>query len=83
VLDPEAVLDEDVEDEKTSEPAEIPLDRPATVVFTSGSTGVPKAALHTFGNHYFSAIGSNANIALAAGDRWLHSLPLYHVGGSP
>ena len=81
VLDPEAVLAEQVEDEKTTEPAEIPLDRPATVVFTSGSTGVPKAALHTFGNHYFSAIGSNANIALAAGDRWLHSLPLYHVGG--
>jgi O-succinylbenzoic acid--CoA ligase len=81
VLDPEAVLAEDVENEKTSEPAEIPLDRPATVVFTSGSTGVPKAALHSFGNHYFSAIGSNANIALEAGDRWLHSLPLYHVGG--
>jgi O-succinylbenzoic acid--CoA ligase len=81
VLGPEAVLAEDVEDGKTSEPAEIPLDRPATVVFTSGSTGVPKAALHTFGNHYFSAVGSHANIALAAGDRWLHSLPLYHVGG--
>nr|MBA3637439.1 AMP-binding protein [Rubrobacteraceae bacterium] len=23
----------------------------------------------------------NANIALRSGDRWLHSLPLYHVGG--
>jgi O-succinylbenzoic acid--CoA ligase len=56
-------------------------DLPATVVFTSGSTAAPKAALHTFGNHYHSALGSNANIALAPGDRWLHSLPPYHVGG--
>ncbi|HEX2729016.1 MAG TPA: o-succinylbenzoate--CoA ligase [Rubrobacteraceae bacterium] len=63
------------------EPATIPLDRPATIVFTSGSTGRPKAALHTFGNHYYSALGSGANIPLAPGDRWLHSLPLYHVGG--
>jgi o-succinylbenzoate---CoA ligase len=59
----------------------IPLERPATIIFTSGSTSVPKAALHTFGNHYFNAIGSNSNIAPAPCDRWLHSLPLYHVGG--
>ena len=57
------------------------LDSPATLVFTSGSTGTPKAALHTFGNHYYSALGSNENIALGPGDRWLLSLPLYHVGG--
>jgi O-succinylbenzoic acid--CoA ligase len=56
-------------------------DQASTVVFTSGSSGVPKAALHTFGNHFYSARGSNANIELAPGDRWLHSLPLYHVGG--
>lgn len=57
------------------------LDDPATMVFTSGSTGRPKAVVHTFGNHYFSAEGSNQNIALGPGDRWLLSLPLYHVGG--
>jgi O-succinylbenzoic acid--CoA ligase len=64
-----------------TEPTDIPLQRSATIIFTSGSTGVPKAALHTFGNHYYNALGSNANIALRPGDRWLHSLPLYHVGG--
>jgi o-succinylbenzoate---CoA ligase len=62
-------------------PIDIPLELPATIIFTSGSTGVPKAALHTFGNYLHSALGSNANIALKPGDRWLHSLPLYHVGG--
>lgn len=57
------------------------VEQPATIIFTSGSSGAPKAALHTVGNHYFSAEGSNQNIALARGDRWLLSLPLYHVGG--
>lgn len=67
--------------DKSPHPHDIPLDQPATIIFTSGSTGTPKAALHTFGNHYFNALGSGKNIALAPGDRWLHSLPLYHVGG--
>lgn len=82
VLRPEDLLPDGGEGE-AGDPAslEISLERPATVVFTSGSTGRPKAALHTFGNHYFNALGSNENIALSAGDRWLHSLPLYHVGG--
>src|SRR3712207_4881825 len=81
VLDPETVLAGGAGDEMAFVPLEVPLDRPATVVFTSGSTGTPKAALHTFGGHYFNAAGSNANIVLEPGDRWLHSLPLYHVGG--
>lgn len=66
---------------ESSSPGSMELGQPATVVFTSGSSGSPKAALHTFANHYHNALGSNENIPLAAGDRWLHSLPLYHVGG--
>lgn len=58
-----------------------PPDRPATIVHTSGSTGTPKAALHTWANHLYSAKGANANMPLRPGDRWLLSLPLYHVGG--
>ncbi|MDH3938106.1 MAG: o-succinylbenzoate--CoA ligase, partial [candidate division Zixibacteria bacterium] len=56
-------------------------DRAATVIFTSGTTTAPKAVLHSFGNHYYSAIGSNENIPVSPPDRWLLSLPLYHVGG--
>jgi O-succinylbenzoic acid--CoA ligase len=81
-LGPEALLEAPgIPTGRPDESSDISLDRPSTIIFTSGSTGMPKAALHTFGNHYYSALGSNANIALAPGDRWLHSLPLYHVGG--
>lgn len=59
----------------------ISFDQPASLIFTSGSTGEPAAALHTFGNHYFSALGSNKNICFEPGDRWLLALPTYHVGG--
>jgi O-succinylbenzoic acid--CoA ligase len=76
--EPEVLLREG---RQRAELVDIPQDRPVTIIFTSGSTGAPKPALHTFGNHYHSALGSNANIALRPGDRWLHSLPLYHVGG--
>jgi O-succinylbenzoic acid--CoA ligase len=81
VLDPGTLLGSKTGGERSTQPSEVPLERPATIVFTSGSTGTPKAALHTFANHYYSALGSNENIALRPGDRWLHSLPLYHVGG--
>jgi o-succinylbenzoate---CoA ligase len=57
------------------------LDADATIVWTSGTSGSPKAALHSYGNHYYSAVGANDNISVEPGDRWLLTLPLYHVGG--
>ncbi|MCU0286559.1 MAG: o-succinylbenzoate--CoA ligase [Acidobacteria bacterium] len=59
----------------------INLNNPAAVILTSGSTGKEKGVLHTYGNYYYNALGSNENIKLAPGDRWLLSLPLFHVGG--
>lgn len=57
------------------------LNQQAVIIFTSGSTGESKAVLLTLGNLYYSALGSNQNIPFGPGDRWLLSLPLYHVGG--
>jgi o-succinylbenzoate---CoA ligase len=61
--------------------ATIDLDQEATVLFTSGSSGRRKAAIHSYGNHYYSALGSNENISLLQNDQWVLSLPLFHVGG--
>ncbi len=62
-------------------PADIELEAPATLLFSSGSLGHPRAFVHSYANHYFSALGAQRHLRLTVGDRWLLSLPLYHVGG--
>lgn len=57
------------------------LDRLQAIVFTSGTTGFPKGAMLTFGNHFWSALGSAFRLGIQPDDRWLVCLPLYHVGG--
>lgn len=52
-----------------------------TVLYTSGSTGRPKAVELTWGNHFWSAIGSAFNLGVRPDDRWLACLPFAHVGG--
>ncbi|WJM85956.1 o-succinylbenzoate--CoA ligase [Dickeya chrysanthemi] len=57
------------------------IKRLATMTLTSGSSGMPKAAVHTCEAHLISAEGVLALMAFSAGDRWLLSLPLFHVSG--
>lgn len=59
----------------------IQLDSLATFLFTSGSSGTPKIACHTYGNHYYSALGAVSALKLEDTSRWLLSLPLFHVSG--
>ncbi|MCH7570691.1 MAG: o-succinylbenzoate--CoA ligase [Deltaproteobacteria bacterium] len=81
LLDPYELVGKVPPDHTQPTREEILLDQPATVIFTSGSQGRAKAVLHSYGNHYYNAEGSNMNIRLGPGDRWLLTLPLYHVGG--
>ena len=55
--------------------------RLATLTLTSGSTGMPKAAAHSFQAHLSSAAGVLSMMPFEQGDSWLLSLPLFHVSG--
>ena len=57
------------------------LDQDFGVLFTSGTTGSPKAALLTWGNIFWSATGSAFRLGVLPDDSWLLTLPLYHIGG--
>ncbi len=53
----------------------------ATCILTSGSSGTPKRACHSLSNHIYNAQGFLERFPMGAPDRYLLSLPLYHVGG--
>ncbi|MFP7480059.1 o-succinylbenzoate--CoA ligase [Terribacillus saccharophilus] len=61
--------------------AELRLDDVFSIIYTSGTTGNPKGVEHTYGNHWWSAIGSALNLGLSQEDKWLSPLPMFHVGG--
>lgn len=57
------------------------LDQTATYLLTSGTTSTPKICIHTFANHYYSALGSYSHLNYDSNSKWLLSLPLFHISG--
>nr|WP_281212795.1 o-succinylbenzoate--CoA ligase [Shewanella insulae] len=83
-LDANSFASESATKSETSEqasPPQIDTTRPCNIILTSGSSGMPKAAVHCLNNHIASAQGSTQKIPLVQGDNWLLSLPLFHIGG--
>jgi fatty-acyl-CoA synthase len=55
--------------------------QPLLLVYTSGTTGLPKAAVHTQGNLLSNMAIAARSQHLTASDTVLTVLPLFHVGG--
>lgn len=62
-------------------PDEIQRSQTHSIVYTSGTTGKPKAVMLSNDNHWWSALGSVLNLGLHEQDHWLACLPFFHVGG--
>lgn len=50
-------------------------------VFTSGTTGRPKAVPLSYGNFFFSAMSSAYHLGSIPDDTWLLTIPIFHLGG--
>jgi long-chain acyl-CoA synthetase len=66
---------------QTPEPIELAGRDAAFMVYTSGTTGEPKAALNTHGNVVFATTVYERWIGLTAADTILGLAPLFHVTG--
>ncbi len=53
----------------------------AVVVATSGTTGIPKAVVHTHDAVRASAYATSERLGVTSDDAWLACLPISHVGG--
>ncbi|MDQ6619314.1 MAG: AMP-binding protein [Pseudomonadota bacterium] len=62
-------------------PASPSRDAPALLMYTSGTTGVPKGVLLSHWNLVYAARAVVAAHDLTPADRVLSSLPLYHING--
>jgi len=50
------------------------------IMYTSGTTGLPKGVMHSHSTTLWSMITGAATAEVRKGDRYLISLPLFHVG---
>ncbi|OFT81353.1 long-chain fatty acid--CoA ligase [Corynebacterium sp. HMSC29G08] len=71
---------EDIETAAVEKPMPRTMSELALLLFTSGTTGLPKGAQITFGNLWWNQINVDTVVDSRVGDTTLASAPLFHVG---
>lgn len=62
-------------------PVSISMDDVALMTYTSGTTGLPKGAMLSYGNAWFKTDATVRATGLGLGDVSLSAAPLYHIAG--
>ena len=78
IVDPDGL---DLPPSSTPSSADRDPGRPAMLMYTSGTTGLPKGVLLSHANMLHAGSTVAAHHRLRAADRVLSSLPLYHING--
>jgi acyl-CoA synthetase (AMP-forming)/AMP-acid ligase II len=59
----------------------VPEEAPATINYTSGTTAAPKGVVLSQRSLWLNAVTGSWAFGLGPGDRYLHTLPIFHVNG--
>ncbi len=88
---PEAVLEmeifRDVLEEQSNVPVKpfsnvrISMDDPIFILYTSGTTGLPKGALYTHKMLFWNSINTQMRLNITSDDRSVSCTPMFHTGG--
>jgi len=68
-------------DERPFPALDVDLRAVHSIIYTSGSGGVPKGAELSLSNLMWNAVSVGFRLQATATDRWLLCLPLFHIGG--